>query len=117
MKMDIRVEKTQTPKAKPAKGEELGFGTHFTDHMFIMDYDADQGWHDARIVPFGPIMMLSLIHIYNSLIHNLPYTGTFLLQIQKFRRSTDSPCSSQTRGSSSYSFSGTFNTAFRPLRK
>ncbi len=57
MKMDIRVEKTQTPKAKPAKGEELGFGTHFTDHMFIMDYDADQGWHDARIVPFGPIMM------------------------------------------------------------
>ena len=36
MKMDIRVEKTQTPKAKPAKGEEIGFGTHFTDHMFKM---------------------------------------------------------------------------------
>ena len=57
MKMNIRVERTQTPKAKPQKGQEIGFGTYFTDHMFIMDYDADQGWHDARIVPFGPILM------------------------------------------------------------
>ena len=55
--MNIRVERTQTPKAKPQKGQEIGFGTYFTDHMFIMDYDADQGWHDARIVPFGPILM------------------------------------------------------------
>ena len=27
----------------------------FTDHMFIMNYDEGQGWHDARIVPYGPI--------------------------------------------------------------
>lgn len=26
-----------------------------TDYMFIMDWDKDQGWHDARIVPQGPI--------------------------------------------------------------
>ena len=38
-------------KAKPA-GKSLGFGTIFTDHMFIMEYDAGQGWHDARITRY-----------------------------------------------------------------
>ncbi len=28
---------------------------YFTDHMFVMNYDEGQGWHDARIVPYGPI--------------------------------------------------------------
>ena len=55
--MEIRIEKTQTPKTKPGKGADLPFGHIFTDHMFIMDYDDGQGWHDARIVPFGPILM------------------------------------------------------------
>jgi branched-chain amino acid aminotransferase len=32
-----------------------GFGTTFTDHMVEIDYDADSGWHDARVVPYGPI--------------------------------------------------------------
>ena len=35
--------------------DKLGFGTVFTDHMFLMDYTDCDGWHDARIVPFGPI--------------------------------------------------------------
>ncbi len=25
--------------------------------MFLMDYSADKGWHDARVVPYGPITM------------------------------------------------------------
>lgn len=50
--MEIRMEKTKNPKAKPLKGEPLGFGKIFTDHMFIMDYAKGKGWHDARIVPF-----------------------------------------------------------------
>ena len=24
---------------------------------FLMDYSADKGWHDARVVPYGPITM------------------------------------------------------------
>jgi len=28
-----------------------------TDHMFLMDYSAGKGWHDARIVPYGPISL------------------------------------------------------------
>ena len=26
-----------------------------TDHMFMVDYDEGQGWHDARIVPMPPL--------------------------------------------------------------
>ena len=55
--LNIRVEKTQNPKKKPAKGDKLGFGHIFTDHMFIMNYDEGQGWHDARIVPFHNITL------------------------------------------------------------
>ncbi len=50
--LNIKVEKTKNPKAKPGKGEKLGFGRIFTDHMFEMDYTEGKGWHDARIVPF-----------------------------------------------------------------
>ena len=49
--MDIKFVKTTTPKAKPDPSE-LGFGHYFSDHMFIMEYDPEHGWHDQRIVPF-----------------------------------------------------------------
>ena len=52
---EIKVELTKQPKAKPTDETKLGFGSIFTDHMFIMNYDEGQGWHDARIVPYGPI--------------------------------------------------------------
>ena len=48
--LDIKIERTTTPKEKPADETKLGFGHIFTDHMFVMNYDAGQGWHDARIV-------------------------------------------------------------------
>jgi branched-chain amino acid aminotransferase len=53
--MEIKIELTKTPKQKPADQSKLGFGKIFTDHMFLMNYDEGQGWHDARIVPYGPI--------------------------------------------------------------
>ncbi len=55
--MDIKVIKTQSPKQKPQKGEALGFGHVFTDHMFVMNYTEGKGWHDARIVPFENISL------------------------------------------------------------
>ncbi|MDE7399403.1 MAG: branched-chain amino acid aminotransferase [Oscillospiraceae bacterium] len=55
--MEIRIEKTTTPKEKPIDESKLGFGHVFTDHMFVMNYDAGQGWHDARIVPYGEISL------------------------------------------------------------
>lgn len=50
--MEIKITKTTTPKEKPTDESSLGFGTIFTDHMFLMDHTPEKGWHDARIVPF-----------------------------------------------------------------
>ena len=50
--MEIKIEKTKTPKAKPVDETKLGFGHIFTDHMFVMEYDTGKGWHDARIFLF-----------------------------------------------------------------
>lgn len=54
--MNISITKNPNPAAKPDPST-LGFGQIFTDHMFIMDYSTDKGWHDARIVPFAPISL------------------------------------------------------------
>lgn len=53
--MDIKITKTTNPKKKPEKGQPLGFGHIFTDHMFVMNYTEGKGWHDPRIVPYGEI--------------------------------------------------------------
>ena len=55
--LDIKVTKTQAPKKKPEKGEKLGFGKIFTDHMFMMNYTEGKGWYDPRIVPFHNLTM------------------------------------------------------------
>lgn len=55
--LDIKIEKTKSPKAKPADESKLGFGKVFTDHMFVMNYTEGKGWHDARIVPYAPISL------------------------------------------------------------
>ena len=55
--LDIKITKTQTPKKKPEKGEKLGFGKIFTDHMFMMNYTEGKGWYDPRIVPFQNLTM------------------------------------------------------------
>jgi branched-chain amino acid aminotransferase len=50
--LNIRIERNTAPKAKPVDETKLGFGSIFTDHMFIMDYTKGIGWHDARIIPY-----------------------------------------------------------------
>ena len=62
--MDIRVEKVRTLKEKPVQAK-LGFGKYFTDHMFVADWSVKEGWHDARIVPFGYIP----IHPASTVLH------------------------------------------------
>ena len=34
-----------------------GFGRYFTDHMVLIDYDEGVGWHDPRVVPYGPFSL------------------------------------------------------------
>ena len=55
--LDIRIEKTTTPNALPAQDNPLTFGTIFTDHMFVMNYQKGKGWFDPRVVPYQPISL------------------------------------------------------------
>ncbi|GAB4073077.1 branched-chain amino acid aminotransferase [Barrientosiimonas marina] len=52
----IRVNLCSSGKEKP-QADQLAFGRSFTDHMFVMDYTEDEGWHEARIVPYAPLMI------------------------------------------------------------
>ena len=54
---NIKIELSANLKEKPADESKLSFGDLFTDHMFIMNYTEGQGWHDPRIVPYGPISL------------------------------------------------------------
>jgi branched-chain amino acid aminotransferase len=34
-----------------------GFGTSFTDHMFLVEWTPEKGWYDARITPYAPLSL------------------------------------------------------------
>ncbi len=53
--MEIKIIENTSPKNFVS--ENLGFGKHFTDHMFLMNYTVGKGWYDARIVPFGNLSL------------------------------------------------------------
>ncbi len=85
--MEIKVTLTDHPKAKPDENN-LGFGHIFTDHMFLMDYTAGQGWHDPRIVPYGPIPMdpaSSCFHYAQEIFEGMKAYRTAEGKIQFFR--------------------------------
>ena len=85
--IDIKITKTQTPKEKPADNT-LGFGKYFSDHMFIMDYDKGQGWHDARIVPFGDVVLhpaSTVLHYGSEIFEGLKAYRAKNGQVQLFR--------------------------------
>ncbi|NWF97219.1 MAG: branched-chain amino acid aminotransferase [Candidatus Thorarchaeota archaeon] len=56
--LELRIDRVPSgkAKAKPNDPMQVPFGTVFTDHMFIMEY-SDGQWHDARIQPYGPLML------------------------------------------------------------
>ena len=76
--MDIKIIKTDCPSPKP-DSSTLEFGKTFTDHMFIMDYSSDLGWHDARIVPFANISL----HPASTVLH---YGSEIFEGLKAYRR-------------------------------
>lgn len=56
----FRTERSSHP-TDPARRAEIlaapGFGKFFTDHMLSVTWTADEGWHNPRIEPYGPIPM------------------------------------------------------------
>ncbi len=57
MKIDITLAAPEKRRRKPADESSLGFGKIFSDHMFTVRYREGTGWHDARIVPYGPLAL------------------------------------------------------------
>lgn len=55
--LDIKFEKTKNPKPIPDENNPLAFGTIFTDHMFIMEYETEKGWHNPRVTEYAPISL------------------------------------------------------------
>ena len=52
--MEIKVTPISSEKKKcpPQDVSNIQFGTEFTNHMFLMEWDRGTGWHDARIEPY-----------------------------------------------------------------
>ncbi len=58
--MQISTTPTTSPVDDARLAEVLanpGFGTTFSDHMFTAEWTPDQGWHGARITPYGPLSL------------------------------------------------------------
>ncbi len=55
---------THTPHPSPMPAEQRaqilsdpGFGTSFSDHMVMIEWDEERGWHDATIGPYRPLQI------------------------------------------------------------
>src|SRR5213596_2977758 len=73
MSEPIRISRATTKKPKP-KDSELSFGTVFTDHMFVMDFQEEKGWYDPRVEPYGPLSLdpaTAVLHYAQALFEGL----------------------------------------------
>ena len=87
MGYDFKIEKATVKKEKP-EDKGLGFGRFFTDHMFLMNYNEEKGWHDGRIVPYGPLPLepsAMVFHYAQELFEGLKAYRTADGKIQLFR--------------------------------
>lgn len=85
--MEIKITRAATLKEKP-DSSTLVFGKAMTDHMLIIDYDAGQGWHDARIIPYGPLQIdpaAKVLHYAEEIFEGLKAYRTADGSIQLFR--------------------------------
>ena len=85
--MNISITKTTCPKEKP-DSSTLGFGKIFTDHMFMMDYNSEKGWYNARVIPFAPIALhpaSTVLHYGSEIFEGLKAYRRADGQVQLFR--------------------------------
>ena len=75
----MEFEITRNPAARSDEDREAilanpGFGKHFTDHMVVVDWDADRGWHSPRVEAYGPLTMdpaSSVLHYGQAIFEGL----------------------------------------------
>ncbi len=56
--LEYTLARNTNPASDEVRGQILrdpGFGRFHTDHMVSITYSEDLGWHDATVVPYGPI--------------------------------------------------------------
>ena len=85
--MEISFRKADRLKDHPDESS-LGFGTKFTDYMFVMDYNPEKGWHAARIEPYGPMEMepsTMVLHYGQAIFEGMKAYRTASGAIQLFR--------------------------------
>ena len=85
--MEIKVTRAAQLKEKP-DSSKLVFGKCKTAHMLIIDYDEGQGWHDARIIPYGPLQIApaaKVLHYAEEIFEGLKAYRTADGSIQLFR--------------------------------
>ena len=57
MEIKITLAGPEQRKPIPRDGNTLGFGRHFTDHFFLMDYAPERGWFDPRVEPYHKLSL------------------------------------------------------------
>ena len=75
----LRFETTPSAAARADAEREViladpGFGKHFTDHMIAIDWSIEEGWHDARVQPYGPLQLdpaASVLHYGQEIFEGL----------------------------------------------
>lgn len=56
--MEIQITPVKAAEAKEIPTSSgFGFGNVKTNHMFLQTYNPEQGWHDAKIVPYAPLAL------------------------------------------------------------
>ena len=98
--MEIRVTKSTRIGQKPRpEDSRLGFGKYTTDHMFLMDFIREKGWHNARIEPYGNLSLdpAAMVLHYNQEVfeglkaYHLTDGGIGLFRPEKYRTHDASP--------------------------
>ncbi len=76
--MKFPITKNENPGTMP-EASKLGFGSVFSDHMFVMEYNSKEGWHDARIIPYGPLSLSPAASVFH-------YAGEVFEGLKAYRR-------------------------------
>ncbi|WP_336661039.1 branched-chain amino acid aminotransferase [Leucobacter sp. USHLN153] len=75
---DLQFTRTEAPRLSREEREAIlndpGFGSHFTDHMVSIVWTKGEGWHNAEVIPYGPIPMdpaASVLHYGQEIFEGL----------------------------------------------
>ena len=83
MAIEFSHEANQSPATAERRAEILanpGFGDYFTDHMVTIDWEGDYKtggtWYDARVRPYGPLVLDPAASVFHYGQEILPLRGS-----------------------------------------